>query len=199
MNATVEHWDSAAHLRLSLALTYAVEAHGNQRRKGTDVPYVSHLLGVCSLVLEAGGSPDEAIAALLHDAIEDAGVTREEICDRFGESVAEIVSGCSDTDAVPKPPWRERKVAYIERLAMEGEGVWLVSLADKVHNARATLADYRALGDELWGRFNAGRDDQLWYYQQLAEQFKRLRPGPLADELSNLASELERESADKGF
>lgn len=183
-------WDEVEHARLSEALAFAARIHQDQLRKGTDVPYISHLLGVCSLVLEAGGSPDEAIAALLHDAIEDQGLSRGDLGERFGQVVEEIVWGCTDTDQQPKPPWRERKQAYLEELPQQSPSVLLVSLADKVHNARSLLFDGRAVGAELWSRFNAGRDSQIWYYESLAALYQELIPGSLADELTRLVEDL---------
>ncbi len=142
------------------ALAYAAELHRNQTRKGEDgIPYVGHLLSVSSLVIEAGGSQTQAIAALLHDAVEDQGgpPTLAAIESRFGAEVAKIVSECSDTDEVPKPPWEERKQRYIDHLGEASDDTILVSLADKLDNARAILRDYRDCGDELWQRFSAAR------------------------------------------
>jgi GTP pyrophosphokinase len=146
------------------------------------------------LVLEDGGGEDEAIAALLYDAVEDRGGrdTLEEIRRRFGDHVAHIVEGCTDTDTIPKPPWRERKERYIAHLRSAPPEVLRVSAADKVHNARAILADYRALGEPLWARFNGGRDGTLWYYRTLASVLGQARAGFLAEELDRVVSELER-------
>jgi (p)ppGpp synthase/HD superfamily hydrolase len=177
--------------RFADALVYATRVHERQRRKGTDVPYVAHLLAVASLVLEDGGDEDEAIAALLHDAIEDQEVTFEDLETRYGRDVAEIVQGCSDTDVQPKPPWRERKEAYIAHLADARPEVVRVSLADKVHNARSVLFDYRLMGDALWERFNPDAD-QLWYYRSLVEAFRRVSKSPLVDELERVVTELAR-------
>lgn len=145
--------------RFREALTYASELHECQPRKGTEIPYLAHLLSVAALVLEDGGDEDEAIAALLHDAVEDQGgkPTLDAIRSRFGERVAHIVEACSDTDTWPKPPWRERKERYIEYLEAACPGVLRVSLADKLHNARAIVLDYRQMGDPLWSKFNAPR------------------------------------------
>ena len=160
-------------------------AHGDQTRKGGDIPYVSHLLGVASLVLEAGGDEDMAIAGLLHDTVEDTATTAADIGDRFGRRVAMIVVGCTDTDEHPKPPWRPRKERYIAHLLAPStpRDVLAVSLADKLHNARSLLTDYRHLGEEVARRFNAGPEDQLWYFQTLAGIFQARIPGPLATEL----------------
>ena len=173
---------------------YALHAHDGHVRKGSGVPYVSHLLGVCALVLEDGGDEDEAIAALLHDAVEDAGGYErlDDIRTRFGDRVADIVEACSDSFETPKRPWRERKDRYVEHLADASPEALRVSLADKVYNVRTILADYRVLGDELWERFTASREEALWYYRSLADEFERLRPGALADELERVVAELER-------
>jgi len=167
--------------RFDRALLMAAQVHREQVRKGSNIPYIGHMLGVCSLIIEEGGSEDEAIAGLLHDAVEDQGDERmlEEIRREFGENVASIVLACSDTTLEPKPPWRERKEAYLEHLPHEPDSVLLVSLADKLFNARAILRDYRKVGDELWTRFRAGRDDQLWYYRALSDIFVHALPGPL--------------------
>jgi (p)ppGpp synthase/HD superfamily hydrolase len=148
------------------ALRYASRLHAKQTRKGSDAPYISHLLAVAAIVLEHGGTEKEAIAALLHDAVEDQGgqETLEEIRRRYGKRVARIVAACSDTDQLPKPPWRERKEAYVERLRSEPYSVRLVVAADKLHNARHLLSSYRVQGEDLWSHFKGGRDGTLWYY-----------------------------------
>jgi hypothetical protein len=179
--------------RLAEALGLAVTLHRNQARKGSRVPYVAHLLSVAGIVLANGGGEDEAIAALLHDAVEDQGgaPTLEAIRARFGEAVAEIVAACSDTDAVPKPPWRERKKAYLRHLPRASDAARLVSAADKLDNARAVLSDYRRLGEALWSRFRGGRDGTLWYYRALAEVYRATGPADLAVELDRVVGELE--------
>lgn len=171
--------------RFDRAVMLARTLHADQQRKGGDIPYLAHLLGVASLVLEDGGTEDEAIAALLHDAVEDQGgaETLKLIRRQFGDRVAQIVEACSDTDVVPKPPWRARKEAYIAHLADADPGVLRVSLADKLHNARAILFDLQTVGDELWTRFNAERADTIWYYQALADAFASHNPGPMVEEL----------------
>jgi (p)ppGpp synthase/HD superfamily hydrolase len=172
----------------------ACELHTGQVRKGSEgIPYVGHLLGVASIVIEDGGDEDEAIAALLHDAPEDQGgkATLDRIRAEYGKRVGEIVEACTDTLENPKPPWRERKERYIAHLEAAPEGVLRVSLADKVHNARAILADYREVGEELWSRFRGTREESLWYYRTLAVLFSRRRPGPLADELRRTVDEIE--------
>lgn len=179
--------------RFTNALVSTAETHASQKRKGTSVPYLSHLLAVAALMLEDGGSEDEAIAALLHDAVEDQGGASRlaEIRARFGERVATIVAGCSDADVQPKPPWRERKETYIRHLAEAPPEVIRVSLADKLHNARAILSDYRQVGDALWQRFNP-EADQLWYYRALSNAFQERTTSPMLAELNRVIDELER-------
>ncbi len=181
--------------RFDEALTFASRLHAPQVRKGTTIPYISHLLAVAGLALENGASEDESIAALLHDAAEDQGraSTREEIRRRFGDAVVKIVEGCTDADVIPKPPWRERKEKYIAHIRQASPSVRLVSAADKLHNARAILADYRELGEALWDRFNGGEEGTLWYYRSLVEVFHQAGgPMPLVEELDRVVSELER-------
>jgi (p)ppGpp synthase/HD superfamily hydrolase len=164
--------------RFAEALQFAADVHRCDSRKGSDVPYVGHMLGVCSLVLEEGGSEDQAIAALLHDAAEDHGGAEmlEQIDSRFGPAVMEIVEACSDTLESPKPPWRVRKERHLDRLAREPDSVLLVSLADKLYNARAITRDYKSVGERLWSRFKTERDEQLWYYRSLSQTFVRRMP-----------------------
>jgi (p)ppGpp synthase/HD superfamily hydrolase len=180
--------------RFEDALQFAAVTHRSQVRKGSGIPYVGHLLGVCSLVIEDGGDEDEAIAALLHDAAEDRGGAEmlDEIRRRFGDQVAGIVAACSDTCESPKPPWRARKESYLEHLDDQPESVLRVSLADKLFNARAILRDYLVVGDDLWARFQSGRDGQLWYYRKLADRFMTLRPGRMAGELAAVVGDLEQ-------
>jgi (p)ppGpp synthase/HD superfamily hydrolase len=180
--------------RFYAALDYAARLHAAQRRKGTSVPYVSHLLGVASLVLEHGGDEDEAIAALLHDAVEDQGgaATAAEIEQRFGRRVAEIVLACSDTDTHPKPAWRPRKEAHLERLRAATLSVRLVVSADKLHNARCIVQEYRISGEALWSRFAGGRDGTLWYYRTSLEILSSEGPTPLLRELERVLEEIER-------
>lgn len=187
--------------RFEDALVYAARLHAKQIRKGTTIPYASHLLSVASIVLEHGGNEIEAIAALLHDAIEDQGgtETREEIRRRFGDAVVSIVDGCTDAEVIPKPPWKERKEQYIARLSHASPSILLVSAADKLHNARAILGDYRALGENLWDRFNGGKEGTLWYYKSLVDAFKQAAAGtalaPLIEELERVVGEIEKLSA----
>lgn len=179
--------------RFKEALCTATDLHAAQRRKGSGVPYVAHLLGVASLVLEYGGDEDEAIAALLHDAVEDQGgkETRRMIAGKFGETVAQIVDGCTDADTLPKPPWKERKEAYIAHLASASPSVLLVSACDKLYNVRTILADYRKIGDEIWERFKGGKKDgSLWYYQALVAEYKKTGDRPVYDELDRTVNEL---------
>jgi len=180
--------------RFEEALVLATQLHADQYRKGTDTPYISHLLGVTSLVLENGGDEDEAIAALLHDAAEDQGgrATLKEIRRRFGSRVADIVEGCSDTMTWPKPPWRARKEAYIAHLQHATASELLVSAADKLHNARSILADYRRVGEKLWQHFNGGKAGTLWYYRALLQALGESGPALLTEELARVLSEIER-------
>ena len=174
------------------ALAYAARLHRDQTRKGTGVPYVTHLLAVAAIVGENGGTEDEVISALLHDAPEDAGGEERlaEIRTRFGDEVANVVAGCTDTYERAKPPWRARKEAYLDHLGGAPPSVRLVSAADKLHNARSVLSDYRAVGEELWARFNGGRDGTLWYYREVADALAG--DGPVADELGRVVAALER-------
>jgi len=153
--------------RFDEAVRWAAEVHSKDVRKGTNIPYISHPLAVASIVLECGGTEDEAVAALLHDVVEDHPneVSFEEVGRRFGIEVSTIVRGCSDSSTYPKPPYRERKEAYIEHLATATPSTRLVSLADKVHNARSILRDHQTDGDRLWKRFNAGKDDRVQSYR----------------------------------
>lgn len=155
------------------ALNFCVRLHSQQRRKGTHVPYIAHLLAVTALVLEDGGDEDLVIAALLHDAVEDQGGldTLQMIRIKFGDRVADIVDGCTDSYTVPKLPWRERKERYLDHLQAANLDVLRVSLADKLHNSRSILRDLRLSGDDTWSRFNGGKEGTLWYYRELAAIF----------------------------
>ena len=180
--------------RLENALVFAAQLHREQWRKGSNVPYVSHLLAVSALVIEHGGDEDEAIAALLHDAIEDQGgpKTRDEILRRFGERVTGIVEGCTDSQTIPKPPWKERKLAYIAGISDKSPSVQLVCAADKLHNARSILSDYRTLGEEVWQRFVGGREGTLWYYGAVVQALIQSGRTPLVDELERVVGEIGR-------
>jgi GTP pyrophosphokinase len=184
--------------RFQRAFGIASEIHALQVRKGTSVPYLSHLMSVAALVLEHGGDEDAAISGLLHDAIEDSddGIqTEARIRSEFGARVADTVVGCSDAVAVPgeaKAPWRERKERYIRHLASEtAPCVLLVSACDKLHNARAIVADLRAIGAAVWGRFSQ-RDpaEHLWYYQSLADCYAGRVPEALAAELNRVLADM---------
>jgi (p)ppGpp synthase/HD superfamily hydrolase len=176
------------------ALQYAVIIHAGQGRKGTEIPYLAHLLGVASIALEYGADETETIGALLHDAGEDAGGLGriEDIRQRFGPAVADIVAGCTDAVTIPKPPWRKRKEEYIAHVRVASPSVRLVSASDKLHNARAILRDYRRIGDELWSRFAGGKEGTLWYYRALVEAFAASRRTDLVDELDRVVTEIER-------
>lgn len=207
MFAVVCHWSDEpprdrAHDLMSPtfldALAYASALHREQRRKGTETPYVSHLLAVAAIVMERGGTETQAVAALLHDAIEDhprGGKTRQEIQERFGEDVLAIVQACTDADEHPKPPWKERKQRYLTHLTELPAAARLVVLADKVHNARAILSDFQTVGDAVWQRFNATEQETLWYYSRLADTFLKTDGGALAQELERVVSELQSQAA----
>jgi GTP pyrophosphokinase len=179
--------------RFTQALVFATQLHARQVRKGGDIPYISHLLGVASIAIEHGADEDEAIAALLHDAIEDQGnqTSRAEIEQRFGAKVREIVDGCTDTDIHPKPPWRQRKEAYIHHLKTASPSVRLVSMSDKLHNARSILTDYRAHGESVWERFTGKKDGTLWYYRSIVNTLKEIETRSLLQELEHTIAELE--------
>lgn len=180
------------------ALVLAARLHANQRRKLSGEPYVAHLLRVAGIVLEHVADEDEAVAALLHDAVEDQGgaATGRLIGERFGPRVAEIVHGCSDTDQTPKPPWRERKEAHLAHLREASASVRLISAADKLDNVRSILAAYRVMGEGIWERFRGGRDGTLWYFRSVAETLKQAGANPLVDELARAVRELARAIAD---
>lgn len=182
------------------ALIYACHVHAAQRRKGTDIPYLSHLLAVTSIVMEMGADEEIAIAALLHDCVEDQGGLRrlKNIEMRFGPRVASIVEGCSDSlndtsSGEAKLPWLDRKQAYLRHLRGASKDVQIVSLADKLHNARSILRDRLKVdvGELVWGRFNQPRDAVIWYYGTLAASFCELLPGVWAEELASIVDELD--------
>lgn len=177
------------------ALLYAAEIHAEQVRKGSEVPYISHLLGVTGLVLREEGNEDEAVAALLHDAAEDQGgwARLDDVRRRFGARVADIAEACSEPLENPKPPWKKRKQEYLDRIRTDHDpSALLVSLADKVDNARAILRDHTEMGDDLWERFNAGRDCQLWYHRALVEAYATRTDGQLLRELDEVVTLLEQ-------
>lgn len=179
------------------AVAYAAWLHRDQGRKGGAIPYMSHLLGAAALVLDQGGDEDEAIAALLHDALEDQyeRTSEEEIQDRFGDKVVRIVVACSDSTGGAKGPWQERKERYIQHLRVQPDDVLRVSLADKLHNARAIVADLRTQGDALWDRFSGTPDQQAWYYGSLLEIFRAREVSPLVAELAVTVAELRERAA----
>ena len=188
--------------RFDRALLYATHVHGGQVRKGTSTPYVAHLLAVAATVLEYGGSEDMAIAALLHDAVEDQGgpPRLSDIRNRFGDRVADIVRSCSDSvvntsAGQQKEDKRIRTTRYIEHLETVDEDTLLISLSDKVHNARSILRDLRKpeVGTTVWDRFKGKKEGTLWHYRELANAFQRLLPGQLADELVEIVIVLENE------
>ena len=183
--------------RFEKALVYAAVVHAGQTRKGTGIPYIGHLIGVTSIALEYGANEDEAIGALLHDAAEDAGGAGriEDIRVRFGENVAKIVEGCTDTVITPKPPWRERKEKYIAHVKHADASTILVSAADKLHNTRAILRDLRKDGDAVWSRLRGGKEGSLWYYRALVSAFRARGDSDLIDELDHVVSEIEKLAA----
>ena len=201
------HWRPHPEIlseRFEDALALAASAHRNQRRKGSEIAYVGHLLGVCALVIEEGGNEDEAIAALLHDVVEDQGGKSrlEEIRERFGDRVATIVRACSDRigddghdpTEQGKDAWRARKEEYLEHLEHQPPEVLIVSLADKLYNARAISRDYTEIGEALWPRFTGERDGTVWYYRSLSEKFSRLLPTcRMSRELEQITSSLAEE------
>lgn len=181
--------------RFDQAFRYAHRLHAAQTRKGTATPYVGHLIGVASIVLDDGGTEDEAIGALLHDAAEDQGGRErlEEIRQRFGDEVARIVEDCTDSWEEPKRPWPERKRDYVEHARRLGPSSLRVSAADKVHNAYAILRDLRNIGEEVWDRFNAAPDDVMSYYEALVRAYREAGGGHLVDELDRIVRGIQRE------
>src|SRR5215467_8690717 len=179
--------------RFHHAFLFAAEKHAGQTRKASIIPYIAHLIGVASLVLEAGGDEDLAIAALLHDVVEDCGgmPMLKEVRRRFGARVAKVVDGCTDAYTEPKPPWRERKDSYISHLREADPDTRLVSAADKLNNVRSILGDYRQVGEAVWSRFNGGREGTLWYYRTLRDEFLRDRPNRVTRDLELAVNELE--------
>jgi len=183
--------------RFSDALVYAAMLHRSQQRKLSGAPYVGHLLRVAGIVLESGADEDEAIAALLHDAVEDQGgaTAAGAIRERFGPRVAEIIEGCTDTYQTPKPPWRQRKEAYLARLANACASVRLVAAADKLDNVRSLVQSHRIVGEAVWQSFRGGREGTLWYFRRVVEILKQAHGHPLAEELQRAVAELERLAA----
>jgi (p)ppGpp synthase/HD superfamily hydrolase len=179
--------------RFLRAFLFAVEKHKGQTRKASTIPYIAHLMGVASLVLEAGGDEDLAIAALLHDVVEDCGGAPmlKEVRRRFGQRVTKVVDGCTDADTYPKPPWRERKEKYLRHLKTADADTRLVSAADKLNNVRSILSDYRAVGESAWSRFNGGREGTLWYYRTLLDIFLQHKRNRITRDLELAVMELE--------
>jgi (p)ppGpp synthase/HD superfamily hydrolase len=186
--------------RYNEALEYAAWLHKTQIRKGTEIPYIAHPVAVSITALQYGATEDEAIAGLLHDAIEDQnqeGLTQVEILEKFGANVLAIVEGCTDATQTPKPPWRQRKERYIESLAHKSNSIRLVSACDKLHNAQAILKDYQAIGDDLWQRFTGGKVGTLWYYRALVDAFKAAGDLPMLSALDQVVTELEATTANE--
>jgi (p)ppGpp synthase/HD superfamily hydrolase len=181
--------------RFDEAFRYAHELHAEQTRKGTAAPYIGHLMGVASIVLDDGGNEDEAIGGLLHDAAEDHGGRGrlEDIRARFGQAVARIVEDCTDSWDTPRAPWLERKKTYIEHARHLSPSSLRVSAADKVHNSYAILRDLRNMGEKVWDRFNAGPDDVMSYYESLVRAFREAGGGKLVDELERIVRGIQRE------
>ena len=179
--------------RLQRAFRYAAEQHAGQTRKQTAVPYLSHLMAVASLVLEAGGDEDLAIAALLHDVVEDCGgmPRLREIRKQFGPRVARIVEGCTDSFGEPKPEWIERKKDYLREVKHADAETRLVSASDKLHNVRTILADYRQDGEAIWARFSGKKEGTLWYYRALSDEFQRRNRNRITRELAIAVADLE--------
>src|ERR1700684_1031300 len=183
-------------LKFTEAMAYAAEKHATQTRKGSDIPYLGHLLSVAGYIIEADGTETEAIAALLHDTAEDQGgeKTLAEIREKSGDEVAKSVAECSDTVVTPKPPWRERKEHYVHHLSDASDSAVLVSPADKLHNAHAILRDFRAHGAQLWQRFSVKDPaDHLWYYRSLLEVYSARFQNWMIDELREVIDALEYE------
>lgn len=176
------------------AFKFAFELHRSQTRKGSEVPYVTHLMGVASLVGENGGNSEQVIAALLHDAVEDQGgqETLERIRTRFGEKVASYVAVCSDSDTCPKPPWQERKQAYLRAIAAAPPGARLIVAADKLHNARSITSDLKRVGNAVWRRFQGGRDGTLWYHGEIVYALSQGWPHPILNDLADAVDALHR-------
>jgi (p)ppGpp synthase/HD superfamily hydrolase len=181
--------------KLDHAFSYAHEVHAGQFKKGTAVPYLGHLMGVSSIVLGDGGSEDEAVAALLHDAAEDhGGRTRlEDIRSRFGDPVARIVEDCTDSWETPKPPWLARKQAYIQHARTLPSASLRVSVADKIHNTYGILRDLRNIGEKVWERYDVSADDVLAYYESLVRAYREAGGGKLVDELERIVRGIQRE------
>ncbi len=184
--------------RFDQALVFASVAHRTQTRKGGSIPYMGHLLAVASLVIENHGDEDTVIAALLHDTVEDQGGLEmlRSVKQTFGERVAAIVMEVSDNEGDPKPPWRARKQAFIDSIPGLSPEARLIALADKLHNTRSTVDEFRRVGELVWTRFHGRRDGTLWYYREVLRAFQ-LGPGstgvtnePLLQDLTRAINEL---------
>ena len=180
--------------KFTIALGYASKLHRTQFRKGTEIPYISHLLAVCAHVIEAGGDEEQAIAALLHDAAEDRGgqETLDEISDKFGQRVADMVEHYSDTFEDPKPPWRKRKEDYLEHLKTVPEDALLISMADKLHNSSAIVEDLKVQGEKLWERFTGKKEGTLWYYRALSDVYAERSSLPIVRRIRECVDNMEK-------
>lgn len=180
--------------RLQDAFKYAAEQHAGQTRKKSAVPYLAHLIAVTSLVLEAGGDEDMAIAALLHDVVEDCGgmPRLREVRKKFGARVARIVEGCTDSFGDDRGEWRERKQNYLNEVKHADAETRLVSACDKLHNVRTIVSDYRSIGQAVWERFSGKKEGSLWYYRALSDEYQRREPNAITRELALTVTELER-------
>ena len=183
--------------RFVAAVAYACAAHGVKKRMGTEISYVAHLFGVTAIALEYGANEDAAIGALLHDVVENCGGAARlaDLHAQFGSTIAAIVEGCTDTTATPQPPWRERKETYIQHLPRASAAIRLVSAADKLHNARATLGDYQRSGEKVWARLAGGKAGTLWYYRALVTAFQAAGSNALIAELDRTVTAIERLAA----
>jgi (p)ppGpp synthase/HD superfamily hydrolase len=179
--------------KFTQALSFAAKLHNGQLRKGTQIPYISHLLSVSAIVMRNGGDEEQAIAALLHDSVEDQGGINllSDIESKFGARVAKIVKQCSDSFEKPKPPWDQRKKAYVATIAHKSDDAILISMADKVDNARTILNNYHKIGEKLWERFRGGREGTLWYYRACVDAFGNRSNSDLYHELADLVSQIE--------
>lgn len=184
--------------RFEQALVYATIIHAGQMRKGSDVPYISHLMAVTSIALEHGATEDEAIAALLHDAVEDAGGKERanDIRLRFGDTVADLVISCTDTMMERRPEYNNRRAAYVGSIQHKSAASILISAADKLHNSRSILRDYREVGDRVWNRFHHSKESTLWYYRALADAFmaapNNYRCKSLIEEINRVVTQIEQ-------
>ncbi|MBD2181234.1 HD domain-containing protein [Planktothrix sp. FACHB-1355] len=180
--------------RFQEALVYAAQLHNDQQRKIAGTPYIAHLLSVAALVLEDGGDEDEAISALLHDALEDRGgeVTRTEILQRFGDRVFHIIEGCTEPEPSLYPTWKEHKQQYLQQLRDACPPVQRVMLADKLHNARTILVNFRRSGEEIWHYFRGGKEGVLWLYQEQLQIYRQLSSSWMVAELERVVRELQQ-------